>query len=183
MREFAFILHNKYLFLNIISLLVKEVMQKFFYIVLRQLQTMLWIINVLLFLIDYEETHHPLWTQLSHWQMFMQNGECTAFWYIQLLCYLMQLQFTIGQNEFVEFLVFSRTTAELATWAFSIICVCSTVFKINIPPLNHCFRWSRVRITLIKPLLCLNSIFSHQKAMLYQHTKFRFFHFFENLQQ
>ena len=37
-------------------------------------------------------------------------------------------------------------------------------------------------VTLIKPLLCLNSISSHQKAMLDQHTKFRFFHCFENLQ-
>ena len=70
-----------------------------------------------------------------------------------------------------------------ATWAFSIICICTTTFKVSIPPLNCCFRWSRVRITLIKPLLCLNSIFSHHKAMLYQHMKFRFFHCFENLQK
>ena len=57
------------------------------------------------------------------------------------------------------------------------------LFKVNIPPLNPCFRRSRARITLIKPLLCLNSIFSHQRVILYQHTKFRFFHCFENLQQ
>ena len=67
------------------------------------------------------------------------------------------------------------------TWAFSIICVCRTAFKVSIPPLSCCFQWSRVQITLIKPLLCLNSIFSHQKAMLYQQLKFRFFHYFENL--
>ena len=42
----------------------------------------------------------------------MQNGEDTAFWYFQLLCYLTRLQFTIGQNEVVEFLMFSGTTAE-----------------------------------------------------------------------
>ena len=59
-----------------------------------------------LFLIDCEQTWHSLWTQLSHWQMFMQNGEYIAFWYFQLLCYLTQLQFTIGQNDFVEFLCF-----------------------------------------------------------------------------
>ena len=29
----------------------------------------------------------------------------------------------------------------------------------------------------------LDSIFSHQKAMLYQHMKFRFFYCFENFQQ
>ena len=69
-----------------------------------------------------------------------------------------------------------------ATWAFSIICVCTTAFKVSIPPRNNFFRWSRDQITLIKPLLCLNSIFSSQKAMLYQHMKFRFFHCFENLQ-
>ena len=45
--------------------------------------------------------------------------------------------------------------------------VCTTAFKVSITPLNHCFQWSRVWITLIKPLLCLNSIFYHQKAMLY----------------
>ena len=55
--------------------------------------------------------------------------------------------------------------------------------RVSITPLNHCFQESRVRITLMKPLLCSNSIFSYQKAMLYQHTKFRFFHCFENLQQ
>ena len=69
------------------------------------------------------------------------------------------------------------------TWVFSIISVCTTTFKVSIQPLNCCFWWTRVWITLIKPLLCLNSIFSPQKAMLYQHTKFRFFHCFENLQQ
>ena len=43
-------------------------------------------------------------THFQHiWQMFMQNGEYTAFWYLQLLCYLMQLWFMIGQNEFAEF--------------------------------------------------------------------------------
>ena len=34
----------------------------------------------------------------------MQNGEYTAFWYLQLLFYLMQFQFTIDQNEFVDVL-------------------------------------------------------------------------------
>ena len=67
------------------------------------------------------------------------------------------------------FLVFSGTTAEIwATWAFSIICVCTTLFKVSIPFLNHCFWWSRVWITLIKPLFCLNSIFflSESNALL-----------------
>ena len=90
----------------------------FFFVALKQLQRTLWIFDALLFLIDCEQTQHPLWTQLSHWQKFMQNKEYTAFWYLQLLCYLMQLQFTIGQNEIVEgffacFLcMFSGTTSE-----------------------------------------------------------------------
>ena len=46
---------------------------------------------------------------------------------------------------------------------FSIICVCTIAFKVSIPPLNRCFRQSRVRITLIKPLLCLINILSIRK--------------------
>ena len=129
--------------------------QKLLFVALKQLQTMLWIINML-FLIDCEQMWHPLWKQLSHWQMFMQNGE-----YLQLLCYLIQLQFMISQNEFVEFFgVFQDNCQIWVTWAFSIICVCTTAFKVSIPPLNYCFRQSRVWITLIKSLVCLNSIFS-----------------------
>ena len=60
-----------------------------------------------------EQTWHPLWTQLFHWQVFMQNGEYTVFWYLQPLCYHTQLQFTIDQNEFVEgFFVFFGASAE-----------------------------------------------------------------------
>ncbi len=57
--------------------------QKLFFVALEQLQTTLWIDDVLLFLIDCEQTQQPLWTQLSHWQMFMQNEEYIAFWYRQ----------------------------------------------------------------------------------------------------
>ena len=39
------------------------------------------------------------------------------------------------------------------TWAFPIICICTTTFNVSILPLNHCFQWSRNWITLIKPLL------------------------------
>ena len=92
----------------------------------------------IVFFIDCEQTQHPLWTQLSHWQMFMQNGEYTAFWYLQFLCYFTQLQFTIGQNEFVEYFVFFWDNCRIwAIWAFSIICICTTIFKVSILPLNH----------------------------------------------
>ena len=89
---------------------------------------------------------------------------------------------SIRQNEFVKFFVFRDNCWIWVIWAFSIICICTTTFKVSIPLLHHCFWWRRVWVTLIKPLLCLNSIFSHQKAKLYQHMKFRFFHCFENLQ-
>ena len=38
-----------------------------------------------LFLIDCEQMRQPLSTQLSHWQMYMQNNEYIAFWYHQPL--------------------------------------------------------------------------------------------------
>ena len=37
-----------------------------------------WITDALLFLINCEQTQHPFWTQLSHWQIFMQNVEYTS---------------------------------------------------------------------------------------------------------
>ena len=102
----------------------------------------------------------------------------TAFWYIQLFCYLTSIYNQLKRVCWV----FWCFPGQL-TWVFSIILVCTTMFKVSIPPLNHCFQWSRVWIILIKPLLSLNCIFSHQKAMFYQHTKLRFLHYFENSQQ
>ena len=58
-----------------------------------------------------------------------------------------------------SFWCFLGQLPNLATWVFSINCICTTIFKISIPPLKHYFWQSRVRITLIKPLLCLNSIY------------------------
>ena len=76
----------------------------------------------------------------------------------------MQLQFTIGQNEFVEFFgVFQDNSHIWVTCVFSTICVCTTAFKVRIPPLNHCFQQSRVQITFIMPLLCSSSIFPIRK--------------------
>ena len=138
--------------------------QKLLFVELNQLQTTLWIVDALVFLIDCEQTLYPLWTQLTHWHMFMQNGEHTAFWYLQLLCYLTQLQFTIGQTEFVGFFGVSRDNYRIwVTCAFSIICVCRTALKVSITPLNCYFLRSRVRITLIKTLFCLNRIFPIRK--------------------
>ena len=108
-----------------------------------------------------------------------------AKWWIHYLLIsfraLTQLQFTIGKNHLVDFLnVFWHNFQVWAIKAFSIIGVCTAAFKISRTLFYHLSRCSRVRITLVKPLLCLNGIFSHWKAMLYQHTEFRFFHCFEN---
>ena len=45
--------------------------------------------------------------------------------------------------------------------AFSIIGVCTAPFKISKPLPYHLSRWSIVRITLFKTMLCLSGIFSH----------------------
>ena len=50
--------------------------KKLLFVALKQLQTTLWIIDALLFLIDCVQIWHPLWTQLPH-----------AKWWI--LCFLM----------------------------------------------------------------------------------------------
>ena len=154
--------------------------QRLLFVVLKQLQTTLWMVDAL-FLIDCQQTRHLLWTQLSHWQIFMQNGEYTAFWYPQLLCYLTQFQFMIGQNEFVEFFgVFQDNCRIWVTRVFSIIWVCTIAFKVSIPPLNHCFWWSRLRLILIKQLLCLNSIFSPSESNALSTHEIQIFPLFKN---
>ena len=59
------------------------------------------------------------------------------------------------------FLVFWNNCRLWATRAFSIIGVCTAAFEISKPLFYHLSRWSRVRITLVKSLLCLNGTFSH----------------------
>ena len=130
--------------------------EKVFFAALKQLRTMIWIVGTSLFLIDCKQTQHPLWTQLSHWQMFMKNG---AFWYLQLFIYLAQLQFTIALNELVKcFGVFRDDCRILATWAFSIIFVCTTAFKVSVPNFNRFYQ----------VIALLDQYFSLQR------TKFRF---------
>ena len=68
-----------------------------------------------------------------------------------------------------SFWVFSRSTAKFG-WP-----ECSASF-VSVqphlkPPLHHCFRWSWVRITLIKPLLCLNSIFFPIRKQCFINTR------------
>ena len=93
---------------------------------------------------------HPLWIQLSHWQMCMQNSEYIAFSYLQFLCYLTQFRFMIGQNELVEFFGVFWTTAKFGRPEHSAsFFFCITAFKVSIPPLNRYFWQSKVWITLV----------------------------------
>ena len=139
---------------------------------------MLWIVDALLFLIDCEQNIAP------HFLHSIPTDKCSCRIHCFLISSTPLLSHTTSIYEFMEYFgVFWNNSQIWATWVFSIICVCMVIFKVSIPPLNHCFWQTRVWITLIKPLLCLEQYFSHWKAMLYQHTKFRFFHCFENLQQ
>ena len=88
--------------------------QNLIFFAFKQLQATLWIIDAL----------------------FMQNSEFTAFWYFQLLCYLTQPQFTIGQKKFAEFWGDFRNNYRIwVTRAFSIICISTNTFQVSIPPL------------------------------------------------
>ena len=101
-----------------------------------------------------------------------------AKWWIYyfLISSTPQLSYTTSIYDLWSFLVFSWTTAEFG-WpehSASFVSVWSGL-KVSIPPLNCWFQQSRVQIILIKPLLYLNSIFSHQKAMLYQTHEIQIF--------
>ena len=123
------------------------------------LQKMLWIINVLFFDQLWANAAPTLNTAFS--DIFNSSAISRSF------------NLWSAETSLWSFLVFSETTAKFRQHAHS------ALFVSVRPHLKSAYN----RITLIEPLLCLNSFFPHQKAMLYQHTKFRFFHCFENLQQ
>ena len=56
--------------------------QKILFTSLEQLQTALWILDALLFLVGCEQTRHPLRKQLTHPQIFVQNCKHIPFWYL-----------------------------------------------------------------------------------------------------
>ena len=80
-------------------------------------------------------------------------------------------------------IVFQDNCRIWATWAFSTICVCTTIFKVSTPPLSCCFQWSQVQIILIKPLLCLNSIIFPSESNALSTNKIQIFRCFENLRE
>ena len=156
---------------------LSHIYAKIFFASLKKLQTTPWIADVL-FLIDCEQTQYPLWTLLSHWQIFMQNGKYTAFWYFYLLCYLTQIQFTIDKNEFVDFLSFPGQLLNLGDLSveyylhlYDRISSQHTTFPTGQSPNNT-----------YQVIALLEQYFFHRKSMLYQNAKFRFSYCFEILQ-
>ena len=72
----------------------------------------------------FDQTWHPLWTQLSHWQMFMQNEEYTAF----LISSTSLLSHATSIYDWPKevcgvFDVFRDNCQIWVTWLFIIICV------------------------------------------------------------
>ena len=89
----------------------------------EQLQTLLRIIDTLLFLIDCELARHLFCTELPHAQIFMHDMSNTLFRCLQSLSYLAQLHFTVIQNYFVDFFdVFWSNSLFWASTARSIFC-------------------------------------------------------------
>ena len=107
-------------------------------------------------------------TRCCYWSIVSERGTHfkKSFLMVTLLpsdifSYLTQFQLTIRYNQFVNFFdVFWSDHINWTTRTFTIIGVCMTTFKFSKPITNSSFRWSRVRITLLKPLLSLYSIFS-----------------------
>ena len=56
--------------------------KKILFTSLEQLQTALWNLDALLFLVGCEQTRHSLRKQLTHPQGFVQNCKYTIFWYL-----------------------------------------------------------------------------------------------------
>lgn len=104
------------------------------------------------------------------------------FWYHLAVSYHIQLRFVVSQNDFVDISNVSRCNHHnWATKSVSIIGACTATFKVCKLPFHGYFRWSRARITFIKPNLGLNGVLSHQKAMINQKTNLLWIHCFENL--
>ena len=84
----------------------------------------------------------------------------------------------LAKTSLLSFLVFSRETAKFGQPEHSASFVSVQPHLVSIPPLKHCFQQSRVRITFIKPLLCLNSIFFPSESNALSSHKIQIFALF-----
>ena len=80
------------------------------------------------------------------------------------------------------FWCFPGELPNLGDWTFSYVYVCTTSFKVSIISLELSFWRSRVRITIIKPLLCLN-IFFPTGIIAFSTHEIKIFPLFWKLQQ
>ena len=80
----------------------------------------------------------------------------------------------------IFFCAYGRSHLSWTTWELRVFGVCSIAFKICIPSANGCFRWGIFPVTLFKPLLSLNGIFTHQKTVFDLHTKLVLIHCLQN---
>ena len=122
--------------------------EKILFIVLKQLQTALWIVDAFLFLIGCEKTRYPF-RSISNRAFSCSNVH--AKWCIYCLLISSRCQLSHATSIYVWLKPFCG------------LFLCTDAFKISKPFLYHLSRWSRVWITLVKPLLCLNGIFSIKK--------------------
>lgn len=108
--------------------------QKILSIPRKQLQTALWILNWLLFLLHCEQTRHTLGTT------FFLYPNCHAQFLTQ--CFLISLGYDLcppaGHNDFSEFLMFSDAAISIGRRGRPASSV--DVFEIRIPSENGCFR-------------------------------------------
>ena len=142
--------------------------QNSFFVTLKQWQTTVWIFNTL-FLIDCERRG-------NHFEHCFLIDKCSCKM-VNTLSFDISNSYAISSNfnlrsakmSLWSFFGIFRANYRL-TWQFNIICVCTTAFKVSIPHLNRWFWRSKVRITLIKPLLGSNSIFPIRKQC-FIHTR------------
>ena len=142
--------------------------QKLFFVELKQLQK--------------SSTHCCFWSTVNKRGIRFDHSfllkDLHAKWWIH--CLLMPSTLLLSHDTSIYnrlkrvygvFCVFRNNYRIWTTWAFIIIYVNTTRFKVRISPFN-CFCLGRVLINIIKSLLCLNNIFPSESNALLTHLGF-----------
>ena len=131
------------------------VYEKIHFIALKQLQTSFWVVDALLFLIDCEKI-----VQMFKCSYKMMNTLPSDIFKVLTISRNFNLR-SAKTIWWTFFFVFRNNYQFWTIREFSVIGVCTVAFKISKPLLYHFSLWSRVQVTLVKTLLCLNDTFSH----------------------
>ena len=138
--------------------------QKILFITRKQLQTALRIMDSLLLC----STVSKRGTHLEY-NFFVLKFSCTTLNTVPFDIFRMSAiscNFTFRSDKIIfRICVFGSSRLSWTTWALRVFGVCSTAFKICIPSANGCFRWGIFPVTLFKPLLSSNGIFTHQRTV------------------